>query len=108
MNPGELKIEIRKQMSLPDTELGQAFNEGMQQAIIIIDQYFGRLEKPVMQKIADKKRKLKVIINQQQFEEFTNSGIEIIDIDVKATEQSFICQDSFVAVIQYYDSNFTA
>lgn len=62
----------------------------------------------VMPKIAGKKRKLKIITDTKTFEEFTNSDIEIIDVNVKATEQSFICQDCFIAVIQYYESNFSA
>jgi hypothetical protein len=73
----------------------------------ILREYEGRqLEPPVskgaVQPVQNGGRKIEVIVNAEYFEEFTaRTDIEILQVDVKAVEQSYMCQESFLAVIQY-------
>jgi hypothetical protein len=47
-------------------------------------------------------KKLLITGSKEEFEAFVNrSDIEIIQLDVKGCEQSFMFQESFIAVIYY-------
>lgn len=47
-------------------------------------------------------KKIKIITSSVELEDFVNkTDIEIIQIDIKAVEQSFFAQEWFVAVIFY-------
>lgn len=49
-------------------------------------------------------KKVKLFSNIQLFEEFVNSGVEIISTDIKVVEQSFFFQENFAAVVYYKES----
>jgi hypothetical protein len=47
-------------------------------------------------------KKVKLFVKMSEFEEFVNStDIEVIQVDVKAVEQSFCYQEGFAAVVFY-------
>jgi hypothetical protein len=72
------------------------FNEFYNKVVALAIQ----VQAPVSPKMAT--RKIEVITTSKYFEDFTaKTDIEILQVDVKAVEQSYMCQESFLAVIQY-------
>lgn len=50
-------------------------------------------------------KKVKLFNSIQLFEEFVNSGVEIISTDIKVVEQSFFFQENFAAVVYYEEKS---
>ena len=51
-------------------------------------------------------KKIEIITDKETLEQFVNrQDIDILDVDIKATEQSAFCQQYFVAVIYYEIEN---
>ena len=48
-----------------------------------------------------KKKRIRLLTAFDEFEEFVNSDVDIISLDIKAVEPSFRFQDGFNAVVYY-------
>lgn len=94
----QYRITIRKEKELKDYSCH--IQSLQSDPAILLDEISDLVEARVSPKTAA--RKIEVITTSKYFEDFTaKTDIEILQVDVKAVEQSYMCQESFLAVIQY-------
>tara|TARA_R110000744_G_scaffold373668_1_gene485977 strand:- start:383 stop:700 length:318 start_codon:yes stop_codon:yes gene_type:complete len=86
-----------------DWETKENIESGIYNCLPIIEEhckdFIKNCDLPIVN--GSKKKKIKMFDSIEMFEEFVNTDIEILQMDLKAVEQSYRFQECFCAVVYY-------